>query len=172
MTKEYSYDVLRNTWNGDVFVAVGPSGLVACYSGGTEAGFVAFVERLVGSPPQRSPEEVREAVKQIAEYLDGDRQEFQLALDLSFVTPFQRRVLEQTARIPWGSVTTYGEIARRIGNPRSSQAVGQALRRNPMPLVIPCHRVIGSDGSLTGFGGSRNVAGKAALLRFEGALNL
>ncbi|MGD8554359.1 MAG: methylated-DNA--[protein]-cysteine S-methyltransferase [Anaerolineales bacterium] len=172
MTTSYVYDKLPGSWLGDVYAALGPSGVVASYTGGTEEAFVAYVERLVGTAPRRDPAAARQAIQEIEEYLNRDRSQFDLRLDLSTTTPFQRRVLEETARIPRGSVATYGEIARRLGKPKAARAVGQALRNNPLPLIIPCHRVIGSDGSLTGFGGSRNVEGKAALLRFEGALSV
>src|SRR3972149_1082691 len=82
---------------------------------------------------------------------------------------FQRRVLLAALKIPHGQVTTYGEIARRIGHPKAARAVGQALGHNPIPLVIPCHRVLGADGSLHGYGAGKGVPTKAWLLTLEGA---
>jgi O-6-methylguanine DNA methyltransferase len=107
-----------------------------------------------------------EARRQIEEYLQGRRTSFTLPIDLR-VTTFQRRVLKEVAKIPFGKTLSYGEVARRIGKPQGARAVGSALHRNPIPLVIPCHRVIGSDGSLVGFGGGVHL--KAYLLDFEGA---
>jgi methylated-DNA-[protein]-cysteine S-methyltransferase len=81
-------------------------------------------------------------------------------------TPFQRRVWETLAKVPYGTTISYGELARRIGNPKAARAVGMANAKNPIPIIIPCHRVIGKDGSLTGFGGGLDV--KQQLLALEG----
>ncbi|HSL61326.1 MAG TPA: methylated-DNA--[protein]-cysteine S-methyltransferase [Desulfotignum sp.] len=81
-------------------------------------------------------------------------------------TPFQRRVWQELAKIPYGTTISYGELARRIGNPAASRAVGMANAKNPIPIIIPCHRVIGADGTLTGFGGGLDV--KQKLLALEG----
>jgi methylated-DNA-[protein]-cysteine S-methyltransferase len=125
--------------------------------------------KTVGSPVLRSQERVEAVAGQIGQYLDGSRQSFELEVDLSTVTPFQRRVLEAATRVPAGVVATYGEIARRIGKPRAARAVGQALARNPVPIVVPCHRVVAADGSLTGYSGRGGIETKAQLLRLEGA---
>jgi O-6-methylguanine DNA methyltransferase len=101
---------------------------------------------------------------QIREYLAGRRKEFDLPVHLE-VTPFQRKVLQEVKKIPYGETRSYGEIARRIGSPRAARAVGAALHVNPLPLVIPCHRVIGADGSLVGFASGVDV--KASLLELE-----
>lgn len=106
-----------------------------------------------------------DARRQITEYLSGRRRDFNLKLDLSRLTPFQRRVLEETRNIPYGETAGYGDIARRIGSPRAARAVGGAQNRNPLPLCIPCHRVIGADGSLVGFGGGLKL--KSFLLDLE-----
>lgn len=105
--------------------------------------------------------------EQLREYLDGKRHALDLDLDLSWVTPFRRRVLSECAAIPRGQVITYAELARRAGSPNGARAAGNVMRTNPIPIVIPCHRVIGSNGSLTGFGGGLDV--KAQLLQLEGA---
>lgn len=105
-----------------------------------------------------------EAVRQLEEYFAGQRREFDLPLHLTG-TEFQVRVLEELQRIPYGETTSYGDIAERIGRPKAMRAVGAANGRNPIPIVIPCHRVIGSGGALTGFGGGLDT--KAALLRLE-----
>jgi methylated-DNA-[protein]-cysteine S-methyltransferase len=104
------------------------------------------------------------ARQQLEEYFAGDRKEFDLPLNLSG-TEFQVKVLEELQRIPYGETTSYGDIAKRIGRPRAMRAVGAANGRNPIPIIVPCHRVIGSSGDLTGFGGGLDT--KAALLRLE-----
>ena len=101
---------------------------------------------------------------QLLEYFEGKRKSFDLPLRMSG-TEFQVRVLEELQRIPYGETLSYGEIAERIGNPKAVRAVGAANGRNPIPIVIPCHRVIGSSGDLTGFGGGLDT--KEALLRLE-----
>jgi len=106
-------------------------------------------------------EEVRQ---QLSEYFDGERKTFDLPLSLDG-TEFQCSVLEELQKIPYGTTTSYGDIARRIGRPKAVRAVGAANGRNPIPIVVPCHRVIGSHGDLTGFGGGLDT--KEALLRLE-----
>ncbi len=105
-----------------------------------------------------------EASRQLREYFAGERRAFDLPLRLAG-TEFQVSVLEALQEIPYGETTSYGEIARRIGRPKAVRAVGAANGRNPIPIVVPCHRVIGSTGDLTGFGGGLDT--KEALLRLE-----
>lgn len=105
-----------------------------------------------------------EAIRQLCEYFDGKRQEFDLPLRLQG-TEFQLLVLDELRRIPYGKTTSYGDIAARIGRPKAVRAVGAANGRNPIPIVVPCHRVIGAGGDLTGFGGGLGT--KEALLRLE-----
>ena len=107
---------------------------------------------------------VGEAARQLREYFDGARQEFDLSLD-PVGTEFQRAVWRRLQDIPYGETISYGELARRVGNPAASRAVGAANGRNPIPIVIPCHRVIGASGKLTGFGGGLPI--KEALLTLE-----
>lgn len=109
-----------------------------------------------------------EAIRQLTEYFAGGRQEFDLPLRLDG-TEFQLLVLEELRRIPYGETTSYGAIAARIGRPKAVRAVGAANGRNPIPIVVPCHRVIGSGGDLTGFGGGLDT--KEALLRLEAEHN-
>lgn len=101
---------------------------------------------------------------QLDEYFRGERQQFTVPLDLAG-TPFQKQVWQQLSKIPYGSTTNYGEIATSINNPKGSRAVGMANGKNPIPIIIPCHRVIGKNGSLTGFGGGLDV--KQQLLELE-----
>jgi methylated-DNA-[protein]-cysteine S-methyltransferase len=104
------------------------------------------------------------AREQLTEYFAGRRRQFDLPLNLTG-TEFQLRVLEELQRIPYGETTSYGDIASRIGRPKAVRAVGAASGRNPIPIIVPCHRVIGSSGDLTGFGGG--LGAKRALLRLE-----
>ena len=114
---------------------------------------------------ERDDERMAGVVRQVVEYVDGRRSTFDLELDLSFLTPFQQAVLHECARIPRGDVASYAEIARRIGKPLAFRAVGNTMRINPIPIVIPCHRVVGSDG-IGGYGGG--LAVKRQLLALEG----
>jgi methylated-DNA-[protein]-cysteine S-methyltransferase len=116
---------------------------------------------------QYSEEDTKEVLEQLEAYLAYERKTFNLPIDWSGYTDFQRSVLEKTLAIPYGETRSYGEIASAVGSPRAFRAVGQAEKRNQVPLIIPCHRVIGSDGSLTGYGGKENIDLKARLLDFE-----
>lgn len=115
---------------------------------------------------QRNAAAVADARTQLLEYLHGQRQQFDLPL-VPQGTPFQVRVWTALADIPFGRTWSYVELARHIDHPTASRAVGAANGRNPLPIVLPCHRVIGSSGALTGFGGG--LPTKAALLQLEGA---
>lgn len=104
------------------------------------------------------------AGKQLTEYFNGERTDFDLPLEITG-TPFQKRVLEELAKVPFGQTVTYGELAARAGNPRAYRAVGGVMRRNPLPIVIPCHRVLACSG-LGGFTGGLDL--KEMLLGIEG----
>lgn len=109
-------------------------------------------------------EPLADARRQLQEYFAGERRQFDLPVRLDG-TQFQVSVLEALQKIPYGKTVSYGDIARRIGRPKAVRAVGAANGRNPLPIVVPCHRVIGSGGDLTGFGGGIDT--KKALLRLE-----
>lgn len=106
-----------------------------------------------------------EAMRQVREYLAGQRKTFDVVLDQRG-SDFQLAVWRAVYEVPWGETVSYGEIARRIGHPDGAQAVGAANGANPHPIIVPCHRIIGSDGSLVGFGGGLPL--KEALLALEG----
>jgi methylated-DNA-[protein]-cysteine S-methyltransferase len=167
--QEVIFDSLEGTSLGTIFIAVSSDGLTALNFGVSEAHFLADVEKLTGTRPVRAPDHAREVAEQVAAYLAGERTTFDLPVDLSSLTVFQRTVLEAATAVPRGEVTTYAEIARRIGRPKAYRAVGQALGRNPVPLVIPCHRVVAADGALTGYSGGGGIETKARLLALEGA---
>jgi methylated-DNA-[protein]-cysteine S-methyltransferase len=105
-------------------------------------------------------------VRQLKEYFAGRRRHFEVPLE-SIGTPFQRAVWQELTQIPYGASTSYGEIARRIGHPLASRAVGRANGANPWPIVVPCHRVIGANRSLTGFGGGLAIKRRLLLLEAE-----
>lgn len=110
------------------------------------------------------PRGLEAAAEQLGEYFAGERREFDLALDATG-TSFQHQVWDALVRIPYGATTSYGELATEIGRPGASRAVGLANGRNPISIIVPCHRVIGASGSLTGYGGG--IERKAALLDLE-----
>jgi methylated-DNA-[protein]-cysteine S-methyltransferase len=122
-------------------------------------------ERPPAGASAEETELLRNAARQLREYLAGKRRIFELPLAPEG-TPFQRSVWDGLLAIPYGETRSYGEIARSVGNPRACRAVGMANNRNPIPVFIPCHRVVGSDGSLVGYGGGLDI--KERLLRLEG----
>lgn len=117
---------------------------------------IGFPQGRDGVEPQRDWAEdaafLVQAREQLTAYFAGERIAFDLPL-APRTTPFQARVLRALCEVPYGATVSYGELARRVGSPRAARAVGMANGRNPIPIIIPCHRVIGSDGTLTGFGG-------------------
>jgi methylated-DNA-[protein]-cysteine S-methyltransferase len=110
---------------------------------------------------------VRAIGKQLHDYLDGKRTAFDVEIDLSWVTPFRRDVLLACAAVPRGHVASYADLARQVGRPGAARAVGNTMHTNPIPFIIPCHRIVASDGSLGGFGMGLDV--KTRLLALEGA---
>jgi len=144
-----------------------PIGLIEVGATAEGVSSVSFVEArrpAVGSNPL-----VERALEQLAEYLAGTRQAFHVPLTWQG-TDFQRMVWEQLLAIPYGETSSYGEIAEAIGRPRAARAVGMAVGQNPISIIVPCHRVIGSDGSLTGYGGG--LRRKEWLLSHERSLPL
>lgn len=121
-----------------------------------------------GWPQQPGHPVLRQAVAQLAEYFAGRRTHFDLPLDLQAGTAFQRSVWQALLAIPHGRTTSYGKLSQSIGQPAAVRAVGAAVGRNPLGIVVPCHRVLGSGGSLTGYAGG--LERKSALLQLEGAL--
>ena len=164
---DVAYDVIESPL-GDLFVGVSDRGLcVISY----EADPDAQVERLArgfGSRVLRSPRPIDPARRQLDEYFEGKRRQFDLEVDLRLTRDFGRTVLEELGRVPFGEVTTYGALAAKAGKPRAARAVGTIMNRNPLPIVLPCHRVVGANGSLVGYAGG--LERKQTLLRLEGAL--
>ncbi|MDX6583556.1 MAG: methylated-DNA-[protein]-cysteine S-methyltransferase [Solirubrobacterales bacterium] len=134
-------------------------------------GAESFLEHLTEVSPRvlELPGRLDEARRELDQYFEGRRHDFDLDLDWRLVrSKFASRVLHETARVPYGVTTSYGEVAARAGNPRAFRAAGTALGHNPMPIVVPCHRVLRAGGVLGSYGGGPEM--KAFLLRLEGAL--
>lgn len=161
------YDVLASPL-GPLWVAIGPKGVTTIHYG--DAPSESELRRLVRVyGPGIVPDHRRSSAlaRELDQYFSGRRKAFDLDVDLSGLTPFQSRVLAATARIPFGEVSTYGAVAKRAGNAKASRAAGGALNSNPIPIVVPCHRVVGSTGALVGYAGGLEV--KKRLLAIEGA---
>lgn len=158
MTRPVFYSVLQGSPIGDLLLTSDGEALTGVYLG----------EHRGGPRPQahwtRDERRLEGAAAQLAAYFAGERTEFELPL-APRGTPFQLRVWQALREIPYGETISYAELARRVGQPGAVRAVGAANGRNPISIVVPCHRVIGADGSLTGYGGG--VERKRALLELE-----
>jgi methylated-DNA-[protein]-cysteine S-methyltransferase len=153
---------------GPAWVAVSEKGLVAVDWDIPQGRFIEKIRRRHGEVTILvDTTRTAEAARQIGECLDGRRRSFDLPIDWSGMGEFQRRALQATLAIPYGQTTTYGKLARQLGKPRAARAVGRAEATNPMPLAIPCHRVLGADGGLCGYGGPGGVKIKQWLLELE-----
>ncbi|MCB0858573.1 MAG: methylated-DNA--[protein]-cysteine S-methyltransferase [Solirubrobacterales bacterium] len=154
---------------GPVALAATDEGIVRCNLPGSDPD--ALVEEVVartGMEPVEGGEAVDEAADQVTEFLAGKRREFDLALDWRLIGGFYRDVLQATTTIPWGETASYGEVAALAGKPGAARAAGTALSLNPIALIVPCHRIIKSDGSTGGYGGGKaGTALKQRLLDLE-----
>ena len=162
---DVAYD-LADSPVGDLLVAVTDRGL--CRIAYRPDAALDELSADFGARVLRIPKRVDRVIRELDEYFDGKRREFDLETDLSPVPAFQQQALRELARVPFGQVTTYGALAAKIGKPRAARAIGGAMNRNPIPIVLPCHRVVGSDGKLVGYAGGLDR--KEQLLRLEGAL--
>jgi O-6-methylguanine DNA methyltransferase len=153
---------------GPVWVAATRIGICAVELGvgQPEALFSRLSSQVGPEPPRKDSAALAPALTQLREYFSRIRRQFDLPLDVRG-TAFQRAVWAEVARVPYGATTTYRDIAQHIGRPGAARAVGGAVGANPLSIIIPCHRVIGVGGSLTGYGGG--LEAKAALLQLEGA---
>lgn len=154
---------------GAIWIATSPRGLVAVNLWEEQVRLEAQVLTLAAVVPTYAPEKVAPVATQFTEYFSRERKQFDLAIDWSFMTPFQEQVLQQVATIPYGRTRTYGDIAEELGKPSAVRAVGRANATNPMPIIIPCHRVLGADGRLHGYAAPGGLETKAWLLRLEGS---
>lgn len=151
---------------GSLWIAVGPKGLLGIHYG-TEPpeGDLRRIVRAYGPGVLPDPRRADPVARELDQYFAGRRRAFDVAVDLSPLTPFQRRILSATARVPFGEVSTYAQVAASAGSPQGMRAAGQALGANPVPIVVPCHRVLASDGTLGGYGGGLDA--KRRLLALE-----
>ncbi|MFB7111753.1 methylated-DNA--[protein]-cysteine S-methyltransferase [Streptomyces sp. NPDC056190] len=159
---------------GPLLLAATPKGLVNVVFHATDAIRERALDRLasrLGTEPVEVPGSslLAEAIRQVRAYFAGERQDFELPLDWSLISGFNRQVLRELASgVPYGTVVGYGDLADRVGQPGAAQAVGAAMGANPLPVVVPCHRVVESDGGIGGFGGG--LEAKRRLLALEGVL--
>ena len=160
---------LNGTRLGDLRLAASDFGLVAVEWADSQVDFDTYLQKLK-RPIQPDAKKIVPYARELREYLTGKRTAFTIPIDWSLFRPFQREALQVVYRIPYGETCTYHDIAMEIGRPNASRAVGRANATNPMPLVIPCHRVIGRDGKLHGYGGGEGLKTKEWLLKLEGAV--
>jgi methylated-DNA-[protein]-cysteine S-methyltransferase len=154
---------------GALVAAATPQGLVTLAYEDFNGGADAVLERLARKLSPRileNPARLDAVRRELDEYFAGTRQDFDLAIDWALYSDFGKRVLQATAAIPFGRTATYGQVAAEAGNAKASRAAGRALGANAIPIVVPCHRVIGTSGKLTGYTGGMHR--KEALLRLEG----
>jgi methylated-DNA-[protein]-cysteine S-methyltransferase len=154
---------------GALVAAVTAAGLVRLAYEDFNGGLDEVLDRLASRLSPRileAPARLDGVRRELDEYFDGRREAFDLPIDWTLYSDFGKRVLQATAAIPFGHTATYGQVAAQAGNAKASRAAGRALGANPIPIVVPCHRVIGTSGKLTGYTGG--MYRKEALLRLEG----
>lgn len=149
---------------GPMILAASTQGLCGVWFEGQRHG--PSEERMQSWTPRTSNDLLQEASRQLQAYFAGEIQRFDLPLDLSAGTPFQQAVWQALLNIPLGASQSYGDLARRLANPKAVRAVGAAVGRNPVSIIVPCHRILGAGGQLTGYAGG--LWRKQALLRLEG----
>lgn len=151
---------------GPLWIAVGPKGVLAIHYGNAPShGELARIVRTYGPGVLPDARRADPVARELDQYFSGKRKTFDVAVDLSTLTAFQRGILGATARVGFGEVSTYAKVAAKAGSERASRAAGQALGSNPVPIVVPCHRILASDGSLGGYAGG--LAAKRVLLQLE-----
>jgi methylated-DNA-[protein]-cysteine S-methyltransferase len=165
---DVAYDVLPDTPVGTLLVGVTDRGVCRISFDPEPEHHLELLARIFGPRVLRSSKPVDRVRRELDEYIEGRRQHFDVEPDVRGVPEYYSRVLDELARVKYGTTTTYGTLAALTGNPRAARAVGTVMNRNPIPIVLPCHRVIGASGSLTGYGGGLDR--KEHLLRLEGAI--
>ena len=163
---DIGYDIVDSPI-GDLLVAASDRGVASIWFDPDPAGDLDRLARIGGPRVLRSPRSIDHARRELDEYFAGKRRSFDLRLDLRAMPPFTLEVLDELARVPYGETTTYGALAQRVGHPRAARAVGTVMNRNRIPIVLPCHRVVGATGNLTGYAGGLDR--KSTLLELEGA---
>jgi methylated-DNA-[protein]-cysteine S-methyltransferase len=165
---DVAFDVLDDTPVGPLLVGVTDRGVCRISFEPDPESHLDDLARRFGPRVLRSPRPLDPLRRELDEYFEGHRRTFDLDLDLRTAPDYHRRVLAELAHVGYGNTTTYGALAAKTGNPRAARAVGTVMNRNPIPIVLPCHRVVGANGSLTGYGGGLDR--KELLLRLEGAI--
>lgn len=163
---------LDDTPVGTIWVAASDAGVVAISLWDGDERFAAEVACLTGATPDANAApgpHVVTTLAQLAAYLRGELREFTVPLDWSTMKPFQQAALERVCAVSYGHTSTYGTIANELGRPGAMRAVGRANATNPIPIIIPCHRILGADGKLHGYGARGGLETKAWLLRLEGS---
>ena len=160
---------LNNTALGDFRIAVSDLGLLAVEWADSQPELDSYLLRLK-RPVESNQKIIQPYAKELGEYIKGKRREFTIPIDWSSLRPFQLKAMKIVFAIPYGETRTYADIAAQINHPNAYRAVGRANATNPMPIVIPCHRVIGKDGKLHGYGGGNGLPTKEWLLKLEGAV--
>ena len=160
---------LNGTPLGDLRLAASDLGLIAIEWADSQLEFDSYLAGLK-RPILSNQKKITPYAKELREYLTGKRTAFTIPIDWTLFTPFQREALLAVFRIPYGETRTYLDVAKEIDRPHAYRAMGAANAMNPMPLVIPCHRVIGTDGKLHGYGGGEGLKTKEWLLKMEGAV--
>lgn len=166
-TQKIYLGALNGTPLGDLRLLASDLGLVAVEWAESQPRLDALLQRL-GRSVETDEARLKPYKREILEYLKGKRQDFTIPIDWESLKPFQRKALKAVFKIPYGQIRTYAQIAAKIGHPNAPRAMGRANAANPMPLVIPCHRVIGTDGKLHGYGGGNGLPTKTWLLHMEG----
>jgi methylated-DNA-[protein]-cysteine S-methyltransferase len=154
---------LNGTPVGDLRLAVSDQGLIAVEWADAQLDFDSYLRPF-------DTEAVATYTDQLSEYFEGTRRKFTFPINWAIFRPFQRDALQAVFKVPYGETRTYSEIAAEINRPLAYRAVGRANATNPMPIVIPCHRLIGTDGKLHGYGGGQGLKTKEWLLQMEGAV--
>jgi len=160
------YNYIENTPIGAIGATCTKKGVKAILITTFKEALLTRIER-IKLPIEYSPQKLEPLFIQIQEYLSGDRHQFTLEIDWSEMAPFQEKVLRATLAIPYGQTRTYREIAELLGNPNAARAVGHVEATNPLLIIIPCHRVIGTDGNLRGYAGGQGIPTKQWLLDLE-----
>ena len=163
---DVGYDVVESPI-GELLVAVSDRGLASIRFDTDPTPELDRLAQIAGPRVLRSPRSIDGARRELDEYFAGKRRSFDLTLDLRVLPQFTVSVLQELARVPYGQTTTYGTLAARVGHPKAARAVGTVMNRNRIPIVLPCHRVVGSTGDLTGYAGGLDR--KLLLLELEGA---
>ena len=161
---------LNDTTLGAFRLASSDLGLVAIEWADSQPKLLAYLLHRLKGNVEENQKKVQPYAKELGEYIKGKRRKFTFDIDWATLKPFQQKMLKIVYNIPYGEIRTYADIAIQMGHPNAYRAVGRANATNPMPLVIPCHRVIGRDGKLHGYGGGNGLQTKEWLLQMEGAV--